>query len=822
MSISDTLKAQKYASIAEVAAAQSKLYADKLEAAPDYAAQAASSASLAATSATQAESAALTSVSAANSATASALSAANSAEAAGEAAADAIQNYVDQSVRVPGSETINPVPVAASRANAVFLWDGASQPTGKLLSEFATLDGTGKIPVSMIPSIALTEPFVVSSQASMLALNAQVGDIAKRTDLGYSFCLASLPPSTLANWVQLTDDVLAQLGLSSGATMIGAVDDSSNPTTVQGALNLKTSIASLAASTGATLIGATNNAGATSTVQSVLNLKLEKTELAANDGEKFIGICPSIATLRLTEPTFNGQSITIREHTVGTGKGGGRFRAVLSGSSYTDNNGTIIKTSGGAAWLRINADIVNPLMFGALGDGSTDDWLSINRALAAAAICDGLGLTYGVGTTVSMNASRNQLINCKLFNLGTHPMVRMRNTEQVIDSVEFDGNNKYPGTGIIWDGTRTGIGGQVSNCLFKYLGYNGLQVSGDYSTRSFANYGIIKDCTFIECGHVASGNQRASLLTDGVSNFLITGIKTRRANWGVYIRMDTTLADKARASNNIITNCDLQGSGRTVFTDAQGLSANRQANLQVDTMNIHEFGDNGFDFGSGSGCHITNFRVDDCKDAIFIGDISCERYVIDNVIATNCDRGVRIVMDGTLFPVESLYNIRITNMQVFDPIYEGFYIGNTGASTIVENICLVNCHVESPNSYSLSTFTYPYNIVGISFAEFTNCSSKHSKQSAVRLKKCDTVKFIGGIHQRVSLSGNSDYAFYVDSDCNRISISDITVIGESTAGAVRLAGGAGHSVKHARWRSIANGVNSASATTPYLLDNQAF
>ena len=40
MSISDTNKAQKYASIAEVAAAQAKIYAEKLENAPDYAAQA--------------------------------------------------------------------------------------------------------------------------------------------------------------------------------------------------------------------------------------------------------------------------------------------------------------------------------------------------------------------------------------------------------------------------------------------------------------------------------------------------------------------------------------------------------------------------------------------------------------------------------------------------------------------------------------------------------------------------------------------------------------------------------------------------------------
>lgn len=124
-------------------------------------------------------------------------------------------------------------------------------------------------------------------------------------------------------------------------------------------------------------------------------------ELAKPDGEKYIGECPDIATLRTIEPSFDKQRITVREHTSGTRKGGGEFRAVLAGSSYTDNNGTIIKTTGGAAWLRLNAEPTNPLMFGAVGDGITDDSAKINAALKACVYqCDGLGLTYGVGGTI--------------------------------------------------------------------------------------------------------------------------------------------------------------------------------------------------------------------------------------------------------------------------------------------------------------------------------------------------------------------------------------------------------------------------------------
>lgn len=83
------------------------------------------------------------------------------------------------------------------------------------------LDGSGKVDASVLPSIAITEPFEVGSQSAMLALTAQQGDIAIRTDLSRTFILATNSPSTLADWKELrtpTDVVLAVAGLTGTIT----------------------------------------------------------------------------------------------------------------------------------------------------------------------------------------------------------------------------------------------------------------------------------------------------------------------------------------------------------------------------------------------------------------------------------------------------------------------------------------------------------------------------------------------------------------------------------------------------------------------------
>lgn len=88
----------------------------------------------------------------------------------------------------------------------------------------ATLDGTGKIIATQLPALALTDTFPVASQAAMLALDAQPGDVAIRSDANKTFILRVEPAATLSNWSELltpTDAVLSVNG-QTGAVAISA------------------------------------------------------------------------------------------------------------------------------------------------------------------------------------------------------------------------------------------------------------------------------------------------------------------------------------------------------------------------------------------------------------------------------------------------------------------------------------------------------------------------------------------------------------------------------------------------------------------------
>lgn len=106
---------------------------------------------------------------------------------------------------------------AAARA----LLDDADAAT--MLRTLGLTDGAGKLLASLMPALAINDVFPVASQAAMLALTAERGDVAIRTDIAATFILAADDPATLANWKQLPlpAGVVMQVAGLSGPSITG-------------------------------------------------------------------------------------------------------------------------------------------------------------------------------------------------------------------------------------------------------------------------------------------------------------------------------------------------------------------------------------------------------------------------------------------------------------------------------------------------------------------------------------------------------------------------------------------------------------------------
>ncbi|EOV0647716.1 hypothetical protein ACOIOT_003422 [Cronobacter turicensis] len=402
MSISDTNQAKRYASIAEVAAAEAKIYADKLEAAPDYAEQASLSAESALASSVSASESASSATLSENAASDFATQAAASAADAGSAAASAIA----RSVKVPAGESLSDLPPAASRVNSVIIFNSGANSAVKPLSDFAILDPDGKIPASAIPAVALSQVFVVNSQAAMLALTAQEGDIAKRTDLGLSFVLAAEPASTLSNWIQVNDDVLAQLSQSNGASMIGYNAETLED--VADRVDLKINGANTF-SAGATLsspkdfiwdaasstwyywsgsypktVAASSSPSSTGGISPTAwspasSSYLQSLLIAANGVNYVNGAVKTVATFAAVKSGSHANAlylVTIEHHAGGLG--GASYQRTGTTGTPSSGDESLCYDADGVGWKMVKQPIHSPRQFGFLGNG-TDDLAACKR-----------------------------------------------------------------------------------------------------------------------------------------------------------------------------------------------------------------------------------------------------------------------------------------------------------------------------------------------------------------------------------------------------------------------------------------------------------
>ncbi len=187
---------------------------------------------------------------------------------------------VDQKGRVStvSSANITPTAIGAVSLTQLGVANGA-----------ASLDATGKIPQSQLPSVAIVNTFVVASEAAMLALTAQTGDIAVRTDLSESFILTTNDPTQVVNWQQLLSPTA---GVTSVNGMTGAV----------------------------TVTDITGNSGTATKLQTSRNITLtgDVSGSTSFDGSANAGLTTALAATGVAAGTYNNSATALTPFTVDT------------------------------------------------------------------------------------------------------------------------------------------------------------------------------------------------------------------------------------------------------------------------------------------------------------------------------------------------------------------------------------------------------------------------------------------------------------------------------------------------------------------------
>lgn len=143
---------------------------------------------------------------------------------------------VDWTTHMSGSANVDHV---LTVGETLALWANATAPQFILQTEknqpngVAALNASGKIDDSVLPPLAIWETFVVASEAQMLALTAQTGDRAIRTDESKTYIkLNNTNPSSLSDWqVILSSWEVISVNWQTWAVVLDADDISDLATT---------------------------------------------------------------------------------------------------------------------------------------------------------------------------------------------------------------------------------------------------------------------------------------------------------------------------------------------------------------------------------------------------------------------------------------------------------------------------------------------------------------------------------------------------------------------------------------------------------------
>jgi hypothetical protein len=312
---------------------------------------------------------------------------------------------------------------------------------------YAGLGSDGKLISSQLPSITISDTFVVGSQALMLALSgAEIGDVAVRTDLNKSFILKGTSYSTLADWQELLTPTSA---LTTVFGRNGAVTAQSGDYTTDQITETATRVFQ-------TPTQKTNN-DATSSIQTQLN---NKQAVLTNP---VTGTGTNNYITKWTGATTHGNSLIFDNGTsIGIGNTAPKAYTSLTNNSQFLSNGNII------------ANLAQSFRFNNYYNSGTSTDRAVSTGYAGDFILDNTNGSFKIRTTTSsFNADANinnveRLVITSSGNIGLGTATP--NNKFTVSNGGASGFEFNPATGDFFTFNR--ITSLFTPMVFSALNYN--------------------------------------------------------------------------------------------------------------------------------------------------------------------------------------------------------------------------------------------------------------------------------------------------------------------------------------------------------------
>ena len=401
----------------------------------------------------------------------------------------------------------------------------------------------------------------------------------------------------------------------------------------------------------------------------------------------------------------DGLRVYVKSYHAGLGKGGGYF--VYDSSKSALNDGGLVVDG----WVREYGEYVSPEMFGAFGDGVTDD----THALVAA-------LEFADGREVSFEAGREYVVSNLNIPYGSRLLMRgstfVKKTAGSSYAVTVQG-------GIRCDTLLVKSSGSANDRALRVTGGDiDIGHLGCESGQPGSSYGIhfqSTDGTKIEgvrIGKVTVKNHDAAVLLFNTGRMRVDDISVDTYVTGVYLRDCTNSVFQTAYIKGLSPN-STGGAGNNGLLLESSKSSQSSRGLIFNDWHVRDSGEHGYRLGG--------FKT--IRDVWFN---SC-RAVNTGAKGSSATGGCGFKVLGIQVTGELHKNIHFTSCNVTDASTIGDGLGNFAAFLIaaVDGCSLSNCSVSADaNTYSS---WHGYSLDTVKNVSLSSPIAEACKQHALRI-----------------------------------------------------------------------------------------